>query len=100
MLDLVSSLVKKASELLHIATTLQEYTAKFILEASVSKRNPQRRQDIDHQCSARNIPCSSSAVINLVYKVLFIYYVSKGIKSFVNSFVHLKFITSCVTCNS
>ena len=29
-----------------ISTTLQVYTAKFILEASVSKRNPQRRQDI------------------------------------------------------
>ena len=58
-LDLVSSLVKKASESLNIdfalllsywkkriSTTLQVYTAKFILEASVSKRNPQRRQDI------------------------------------------------------
>ena len=29
-----------------MSTTLQVYTAKFILEASVSKRNPQRRQDI------------------------------------------------------
>ena len=59
VLDLVSSLVKKASESLNIdfalllsywkkrmSTTLQVYTAKFILEASVSKRNPQRRQDI------------------------------------------------------
>ena len=59
MLDLVSSLVKKASESLNIyftlllsywkkriSTTLQVYTAKFIREASVSKRNPQRRQDI------------------------------------------------------
>ena len=59
VLDLVSSLVKKSSESLHIdfalllsywkkriSTTLQVYTAKFILEASVSKRNPQRRQDI------------------------------------------------------
>ena len=57
VLDLVSSLVKKASESLNIdfalllscwknriSTTLQVYTAKFILEASVSKRNPQRRQ--------------------------------------------------------
>ena len=55
VLDLVSSLVKKASESLNIdfalllsywkkriSTTLQ---VKFILEASVSKRNPQRRQD-------------------------------------------------------
>ena len=59
MLDLISNLVKKASELLHIdfalllsywkkriSTTLQVYTAKFILESSASKRNPQRRQDI------------------------------------------------------
>ena len=59
VLDLVSSLVKKASESLNIdfasllsywkkrmSTTLQVYTAKFILETSVSKRNPQRRQDI------------------------------------------------------
>ena len=61
VLDLVSSLVKKSSESLNIdfalllsywkkctcmSTTLQVYTAKFILEASVSKRNPQRRQDI------------------------------------------------------
>ena len=52
---------KKASESLNIvfvlllsywkkriSTTciLQVYTAKFILKASVSKRNPQRRQDI------------------------------------------------------
>ena len=57
MLDLISNLVKKASELLHIdfalllsywkkriSTTLQVYTAKFILESSASKRNPQRRQ--------------------------------------------------------
>ena len=29
-----------------MSTTLQVYTAKFILEASVSKKNPQRRQDI------------------------------------------------------
>ena len=29
-----------------MSTTLQVYTAKFILETSVSKRNPQRRQDI------------------------------------------------------
>ena len=29
-----------------ISTTLQVYTAKFILESSASKRNPQRRQDI------------------------------------------------------
>ena len=53
VLDLVSSLVKKSSESLNIdfalllshwkkriSTTLQVYTAKFILEASVSKRNP------------------------------------------------------------
>ena len=62
VLGLVSSLVKKASELLHnilicfiiiflgekrISTTLQKvYTAKLILESSVSKRYPQRRQDI------------------------------------------------------
>ena len=62
VLDLVSSLlVKKASESLNIdfalllsywkkriSTTciLQVYTAKLFLEASVSKRNPQRRQDI------------------------------------------------------
>ena len=59
VLDLVSSLVKKASESLNIdfalllsfwkkrmSTTLQVYTAKFVLEASVSKRYPQRRQDI------------------------------------------------------
>ena len=58
-LPIVSSLVKKASESLNIdfalllsywkkrmSTPLQVYTAKFILEASVSKRNPQRRQDI------------------------------------------------------
>ena len=61
VLDLVSSLVKKASESLNIdfallssywkkristTCTLLVYTAKFILKASVSKRNPQRRQDI------------------------------------------------------
>ena len=58
MLDLISNLVKNESELLHIdfalllsywkkriSTTLQVYTAKFILESSASKRNPQRRQD-------------------------------------------------------
>ena len=79
VLDLVSSLVKKASESLNIdfalllsywkkriSTTLQVYTAKFILEASVSKRNPQRRQDI-----------VDSAVINVVYMVLFIHSNSK-----------------------
>ena len=91
-LDLVSSLVKKASECLNIdfalllsqrkkriSTTLQVYTAKFILEASVSKRNPQRRQDFVDSA----LLCSSSAVINLVYMVLFIYYVLKVIKSFI-----------------
>ena len=55
MLDLISNLVKKASELLHIDFALllsywkkriSTYTAKFILESSASKRNPQRRQDI------------------------------------------------------
>ena len=59
VLDLMSSLAKKVSESLNsdfalllsywkkrISTTLQVYTAKFILEASVSKRNPQRRQNI------------------------------------------------------
>ena len=54
MLDLISNLVKKASELLHIdfalllsywkkriSTTLQVYTAKFILESfSVNKESP------------------------------------------------------------
>ena len=29
-----------------ISTILQVYTAKFIIESSASKRNPQRRQDI------------------------------------------------------
>ena len=55
MLDLVSSLVKKTSESLNIdfashwkkqiSTTLHK-TAKFSLEASVSKRTPRRKQDI------------------------------------------------------
>ena len=95
-MDLVSSLVMKASESLNkdfalllsywkkrISTTLQVYTAKFILEASVSKRNPQRRQDIVDSAL-------SSAVINLVYMVLFIYYALNVIKSFIH------FIHSCV----
>ena len=55
----LAGLVKKASESLNIdftlllsywrkriSTILQVNTAKFILEASVSKRNPQRRQDV------------------------------------------------------
>ena len=33
---------------------------------------------------ARNIPCCSSAVINLVYMVLFIYYALNVIKSFIH----------------
>ena len=79
MLDLFSDIVKKASELLHIdfalllscwkkriSTTLQVYTAIFILELSASKRNPQRRID-----SSRNESCSCSSN----FYVMFTFYV-------------------------
>ena len=97
MLDLVSSLVKKASEPLnidfalllsywkkHISTTLRVYTAKFILETSVSKRNPQRRQDIVDSALLETY----HAVNNVVCMVLFIYYVLTVIKSFIHVIIH------------
>ena len=58
-----------------MSTTLQVYTAKFILEASVSKRNPKEDKILwIVLCPARSLPCSSSAVNNLVYMVPFLQY--------------------------
>ena len=48
------------------------------------KEKPPKKTRYCGQCSARNLPCSSSAVINLVYMVLFIYYVLNVIKSFIH----------------